>query len=69
MEELTRLPLQDRDTLIISILDMEASEREASRCGRVLTVVGPDRLNDFSMRGEADIPRSQLVVMRTSLQD
>ena len=28
MEELTRLPLQDRNTLIICNLDMEASQRE-----------------------------------------
>ena len=28
MEELTRLPLQDRNTLIISNLGMEASQRE-----------------------------------------
>jgi hypothetical protein len=28
VEGLTRLPLQDRDTLIISNLDMEASQRE-----------------------------------------
>lgn len=69
MGGLTRLLLQDRDTLIISNQDMEVSQRERISVWASFDNGKTWPVNNWLTLGETDIPRLLLVVISSHLQN